>query len=49
MASPPYEAMTHLETARLMLARRRPADLRDADAHLETALGIACRLGMMPV
>jgi DNA-binding CsgD family transcriptional regulator len=49
MVSPPYEALAHLETARLMLARRRPGDARDADTHAETALDIARRLGLAPV
>jgi DNA-binding CsgD family transcriptional regulator len=49
MASPPYEALAHLETARLMMARRRPGDARDAGTQLEIALDIARRLGMAPV
>jgi DNA-binding CsgD family transcriptional regulator len=49
IGSPPYQAMSHLEIARLMLARRRPADLRDAETHLETALTIARRLGLAPI
>jgi DNA-binding CsgD family transcriptional regulator len=49
MGSPPYEAKTHLEIARLMLDRREPSDLRDAETHLETARRIARRMGMAPV
>jgi len=47
MGSAPYEAMTHLELARL-LGRRQPPDSA-ADAHLDSALRIARRLGMAPL
>lgn len=46
MGAAPHEAMTHVELARLMLARREPADLRLAEEHLTTATTIATRLGM---
>ena len=49
MGSPPFEAMTRVEIARLLLARGRPADLRDADAQLEAAVQTANRLGMAPL
>jgi DNA-binding CsgD family transcriptional regulator len=49
MSSPPYEAVAHLETAGLMMARRRLGDARDAGTHLDTALNIARRLGLAPV
>jgi DNA-binding CsgD family transcriptional regulator len=45
MGSPPYQAMTHVEIARVLLGRR-PQDLHAATDHLDTALGIARRLGM---
>ena len=47
MGSPPFEAMTHVELARL-LDRNRPGDAT-ADDHLDTALRIARRLGMTPL
>jgi DNA-binding NarL/FixJ family response regulator len=47
MGSAPYEAMTHLELARL-LGRHRAHD-SVADAHLDSALSIARRLGMAPL
>jgi len=47
MGSPPYEAMIHLELARL-LGRHRPQD-RAAEAHLDSAIRIARRLGMAPL
>jgi DNA-binding NarL/FixJ family response regulator len=47
MGAAPYEAMTHLELARL-LGRHRPQD-STADAHLDSALRIARRLGMAPL
>ncbi|MGH3516817.1 MAG: ATP-binding protein [Haloechinothrix sp.] len=49
MGSPPYEAITRAETARLLLVRRGPGDPREADAHLEAALATARRLGMAPL
>jgi DNA-binding CsgD family transcriptional regulator len=49
MGSPPFEAMTRVELARLLLARGRPADIRDADAHLQAAVQTASRLGMTPL
>jgi DNA-binding CsgD family transcriptional regulator len=49
MGSPPYEAMTHLDIARLLLGRRRPEDQRAATEHLDTALRTARRLGMGPL
>jgi DNA-binding CsgD family transcriptional regulator len=47
MGSPSYEAMTHLELARLF-GRHRPQD-RAGEAHLDRALRIARRLGMAPL
>jgi len=49
MGPPPFEAMTRVELARLLLARGRPADIRDADAHLQAAVQTASRLGMTPL
>jgi DNA-binding CsgD family transcriptional regulator len=49
MGSPPYEALTRLENARLMLARRDSGDAPAARENLETALSIARRLGMTPL
>jgi tetratricopeptide (TPR) repeat protein len=47
MGSAPYEAMTHLELARL-LGWQRPQNAA-ADVHLDSALRIARRLGMAPL
>jgi len=47
MGSPPFEAMAHVELARL-LDRHRPGDAT-ADDHLDAALRIARRLGMTPL
>jgi DNA-binding CsgD family transcriptional regulator len=47
MGGPPFEAMTHMELARV-LDRHRPEDVR-ADDHLDTALRIARHLGMTPL
>lgn len=49
MNSPPDEALTRLEIARLLLARRGPGDLPAAREYLEIALSIARRLGMAPL
>lgn len=49
MVSPPYEALTRLELARLLLTRRAGDDLVAADRELECALGIAERIGMAPL
>jgi DNA-binding CsgD family transcriptional regulator len=49
MGSPPLEAVTRVEIARLLLARGRPTDIRDADAHLAAAVKTANRLGMTPL
>lgn len=49
MGSPPFEAITRVELARLLLARRRAADVHRAEAHLEAAIGTADRLGMAPL
>ncbi|MGI5290258.1 ATP-binding protein [Nonomuraea polychroma] len=49
MGSAPYEAMTHLHTARLRLARRPAADLHAAVEHLDVAERTARRLGMAPL
>ncbi len=49
MGSPPFDAKTRVEIARLLIARGRPADIRDADAYLESAIQIAHRLGMAPL
>ena len=47
MGSPPYEALTHLEMARLDNTRR-PTDPA-VERHLESALSIARGLGMTPL
>ncbi len=44
--SPPYEAAAELATARLLLARSRPAE---AMGHIDSTLRIARRLGMAPL
>ena len=49
MCSPPFEAMTRVEIARLLLARGLSAGIREADAHLEAAIQTANRLGMTPL
>jgi len=49
MGSPPYEAATRLEIARLALGRRERGDPRIADAQLSAAAEIARRLGMAPL
>lgn len=49
MSSPPYEALTRLEIARLLLTRRAPGDAPAAREHLERALSIARQLGMAPL
>jgi DNA-binding CsgD family transcriptional regulator len=46
MGAAPHEAMTRVEFARLLLARREPTDLRAAEQHLVAALNIAHVLGM---
>jgi DNA-binding CsgD family transcriptional regulator len=46
MGARPHQARTHLEIARMLLARRRARDVRTANSHLKTALGIARELGM---
>lgn len=49
MGSPPYQAYTRVELARLLLSRGGRADLRDAGAHLHAALDTARALGMKPL
>jgi DNA-binding CsgD family transcriptional regulator len=49
MGSPPYVAMAHLEMGRLLLARHRPGDARDAETVLGKALDVARELGMAPL
>ncbi|MEU9018565.1 AAA family ATPase [Actinomadura sp. NPDC048394] len=49
LGSPPYQAMTHLELARLCALRRGPGDVRAAATHRETARDLAERLGMAPL
>ncbi len=49
MSSPPYEALTRLEVARLLLVRRGPGDARAAGEQLDVVLGSARRLGMRPL
>lgn len=49
MGSPPFEVLTRVEIARVLLARRGPADVRDAQAELETAVHTASRIGMAPL
>lgn len=49
MGSPPYEALTRFEIARLSLARGRPENGRTAASELDTALRLAHRLGMRPL
>jgi DNA-binding CsgD family transcriptional regulator len=47
--SPPYEAISRVQFARLQLARRGPGDGPAAAANLDAALRIADRLGMAPL
>jgi ATP/maltotriose-dependent transcriptional regulator MalT len=49
MGSPPYQAYTQLELARLLLSRRVRQDVRDARAYLEAAARTARALGMKPL
>ncbi|MGI5326802.1 helix-turn-helix transcriptional regulator [Actinomadura nitritigenes] len=49
LGSPPYQAMAHLELARLCALRRGPGDVRAAATHRETALDLAETLGMAPL
>jgi DNA-binding CsgD family transcriptional regulator len=49
MGARPHEAMTRVETARLLLARRRAGDIARAEALLEEAVRTASRLGMNPL
>jgi DNA-binding CsgD family transcriptional regulator len=46
MAAAPHEAMTRAAFADLLLTRRDPADLKQAQQHLAAAYAIADRLGM---
>ncbi|TYC16110.1 AAA family ATPase [Actinomadura syzygii] len=47
--SAPYQALAHLELARLCLARGAPGDPRSAAAHRERCHREAARLGMRPL
>ncbi|MFC8518920.1 ATP-binding protein [Streptomyces sp. NPDC057257] len=47
--SPPYETYVRLETARMLLARRGPADAKAAAEHLTAASAVARRLGLGPL
>lgn len=49
MGSLPYEAVARVELAKVLLARRLPADVRAAQVHLEAAGATARRLGMAPL
>jgi DNA-binding CsgD family transcriptional regulator len=49
MGSGPHQAYTRLELARLLLSRRRNADMRAAQTHLHAALATARALGMKPL
>lgn len=46
MGARPHQARTHLAIARMLLGRRRARDVRTANTHLNTALGLARDLGM---
>ncbi|MGI5456869.1 ATP-binding protein [Streptomyces sp. CA-249302] len=47
--SPSYEAYARLETARMLLARGRPADGAPAAEHLAAAWAVARRIGLGPL
>jgi DNA-binding CsgD family transcriptional regulator len=49
MGSAPYEAVAHLETARMLHRLGQPRDHAAALRHADAALDIAGRLGMGPV
>jgi ATP/maltotriose-dependent transcriptional regulator MalT len=49
MGSRPYQAYSHLEHARLLLARHARTDIKDARTHLDAALHTARTLGMKPL
>lgn len=49
MGAAPHEAITRVELARLLLARKGPADATTARQQLEATLVIATRLGMTPL